>query len=71
MESGIEILSEALRRRGYDGLADPDGDCRGCELHDLYWCGRVTDCVPGRVDRDELHRTGERVLLPASAGALC
>ena len=43
-----QLLAEALRLRGYDGLVNVDLEC-GCYLHDLEPCGSVNlaFCLPG------------------------
>lgn len=41
--------AKQLRRAGYDGLWNADGDC-ACKVDDLYPCGeRGDNCQPGVV----------------------
>ena len=47
-----QILAEALRAQGYDGLCNSDMEC-GCVLDDLAPCdGDPWLCVPGYLDRE-------------------
>jgi hypothetical protein len=43
-----ELVVEALRKNGFDGLCNPDQEC-GCPLDDLMPCDAVNerDCVGG------------------------
>lgn len=46
-ETAVDILRNALRAAGYDGLCEPDCEC-GCELDDLIPCCGAWwgDCLP-------------------------
>ena len=46
--NAFDMLKQALREGGWDGLADPDMDC-GCGLDDFIPCGQITaGCCPAK-----------------------